>query len=93
MFSRTQVPVNYLPCVRQISDYLHSNEDFFFDINSADHVMQKLPSVSQKLTDLQVRFELVELLDLRSKRIKINKDKRNILSSVIYLMCKTNGLH
>lgn len=75
MFRRKQVPVNYLPRVGQISDYLHSNEDFFFDINCADHLMQKLPSVSQKLADLQVRLQLVELLDLRSRRMAFNKSK------------------
>lgn len=73
MFIRKQVPVNYLPRVGQVSDYLHSNEDFFFDINSADHLMQKFPGVSQKLTDLQVRLQLVELLDLRSKGMTFDR--------------------
>lgn len=62
------VPVNYLPCIRQVSNYLHGNENFFFDIDGADHLVQELPGVSQELTDLQIRLQLVELLDLKTKR-------------------------
>lgn len=63
-----QAPVNYLPRVGQVSNYLHRDEDFFFDIDGADHVVQELPGVRQELTDLQVRLELVELLDLEMER-------------------------
>lgn len=62
------LPVNYLPCVGEIADYLHGNEDFFFDVDGADHLVQELSGVSQELTNLQVRLQLVELLDLKMQR-------------------------
>lgn len=58
------VPVNDLPCVRQIPHYLHGNENFFFDIDGADHLVQELSGVSQELTNLQIGLQLMELLDL-----------------------------
>lgn len=48
------LPINYLPCIGQISNYLHCDEDFFFDIDGADHLVQEFSGVSQELTDLQV---------------------------------------
>lgn len=68
MFFSEEVPVNYLPCVGQVSNYLHGDENLLFDIDGADHLVQKLPCVSQELTDLQVRLQLVKLLDLKTKR-------------------------
>lgn len=62
-----QVPVNDLPCVGQISNYLHRNEDLFFDVDGTDHLVQKPPGVRQELTHLKVRLQLVELLDLKTK--------------------------
>lgn len=54
MFSRKKAPIDDLPGVRQVSNYLHGDEDFLFDVNGADHLMQELPSVGQELTHLKV---------------------------------------
>lgn len=68
MFGIHEVPVNDLPCIGQVSNYLHGNENFLFDIDGADHLVKELSGVRQELTDLQVRLQLVELLDLKARR-------------------------
>lgn len=67
MFRTAQVPVNDLPGVGEVSNYLHSDEDLFFDIDSADHVVQELPGVSQELANLKVGFQLMKLLHLKTR--------------------------
>lgn len=64
MIRSDEAPVNYLPCVGQVSNYLHGDENLFFDVDGADHLVQELSGVSQELADLQVGLQLVELLDL-----------------------------
>lgn len=64
MIGSDEAPVNYLPCVGQVSNYLHGDENLFLDVDGADHLVQELSGVSQELTDLQVGLQLVELLDL-----------------------------
>lgn len=39
MFRRVCVPVNDLPSVGEVSNDLHGDEDLFFDIDGADHVV------------------------------------------------------
>lgn len=64
MIGTDEAPVNDLPCVGQVSDYLHGDENLFLDVDGADHLVQELSGVCQELTDLQVGLQLVELLDL-----------------------------
>lgn len=63
-----EAPVDYLPRVGQVSNYLHGDENLFLDVDGADHLVQELSGVSQELTDLQVGLQLVELLDLRANK-------------------------
>lgn len=62
------VPVDYLPRIGEISYYLHGDQDLFFDVDGADHLVQELPGVGQKLTHLQVGLQLVKFLDLEAKK-------------------------
>lgn len=39
MFMTVCVPVNDLPGVGEVSNDLHGDEDLFFDIDGADHVV------------------------------------------------------
>lgn len=73
MIRTDEVPVNNLPCVGQVSNYLHGNENLFLDVNCANHLVQELSGVSQELTDLQVGLQLVELLDLNICKKKNKK--------------------
>lgn len=68
MFMTVCVPVNDLPGVGEVSNNLHGDEDLFFDIDGADHVVQKLPGVSQELAHLKVGFQLMEFLHLQTRR-------------------------
>lgn len=64
MIGTDEAPVNDLPRVGQVSNYLHGDENLLLDVDGADHLVQELSGVSQELTDLQVGLQLVELLHL-----------------------------
>ena len=57
-------PVDYLPAVGNIGHDLDRDEDFLLDVDHANHLVQVLTRVRQKLLHLQVQFELVEFLHL-----------------------------
>lgn len=72
-FIGSPAPVNDLPCIGQISNDLHGDQDLLFDVDGADHLVQELPGVGQKLAHLQVRVQLVKLLHLKTKEDNIGE--------------------
>lgn len=46
MILTDEAPVNYLPRVGQVSDYLHGDENLFLYVDGADHLVEELPGVS-----------------------------------------------
>lgn len=48
------LPVNQLPSEGQVPDDLHRDKDLLFNVDSSDHLMEKLASISKKLTYLQI---------------------------------------
>lgn len=76
---QTDPPVNDLPRVGQVSNDLHGDEDFLFDVDGADHVVEELSGVCQKLAHLQVGLQLVEFLDL-------NSEEGNLLMMVLSII-------
>jgi hypothetical protein len=52
--SLSSLPVNQLPSERKVADDLHCDQDLLFNVNGSDHLVEKLASVSEKLTYLQI---------------------------------------
>ena len=66
-------PVNYLPSKAEISHNLHGNQHILIDVDDANHLMQELSCVIEKLFNLKVAFQLMKFLNLtkNSKTIYI----------------------
>ena len=69
------LPVDDLPGVGQVSYDLHGDQHLLLDVDGADHLVEELPGVGQELAHLQVRLQLMELLDLKWVQVKEWKGK------------------
>ncbi len=64
MVKQRAPPVDGLPGVREVGDYLDVDEDLLLDVDDADHLMEVLARVRKELFHLKVALQLMELLDL-----------------------------
>lgn len=71
------LPIYKLPGIGQIPHNLHGDQHLLFNVDCANHLVHELARVSQELTHLKVRLQLVELLHLN-----ITEQKKRLLKTI-----------
>mmetsp|Transcript_4062 Transcript_4062/g.16357 ORF Transcript_4062/g.16357 Transcript_4062/m.16357 type:complete len:234 (-) Transcript_4062:802-1503(-) len=69
------------PRVREVRDRLEDVDRRLLDVGDADHLEQELACVAEERLDLEVRVDLLELLDLlerRDERLDLAADHRRV---------------
>ena len=60
----THIPINEQPRIGEVGNLLQSDEDFFSNVDGAQHLLQVLAGVGKELLHLHVVLQTVELQDL-----------------------------